>query len=75
LTGQIQRRRCPKGSGVVVSKKALRRKTHRYGFRGELNQTSYLASLRSRAAATRGGGKWRDGREFMIDAIKYLIYI
>jgi hypothetical protein len=40
-----------------------------------LNQTSYLASLRSRAAATRGGRKWRDGREFMIDAIKYLIYI
>lgn len=43
--------------------------------RGGLNQTSYLASLRGEAAATRGEGKWRDGGEFMIDAFKYLIYI
>ena len=38
-----------------------RGKTHRYGLGGELNQISYLASLRSEAAATRGEGKWRDG--------------
>jgi hypothetical protein len=36
---------------------------------------SYLASLRGEVTATRGEGKWRDEEEFMIDAIKYPIYI
>lgn|GEM_PF-6974757 len=45
------------------------------GSGGELNQMSYLASLRGEGRRHWGEGKWRDKEEFMIDAIKYPIYI